>query len=79
MKLISWNIEGLKAKLESKRLHELVAEQKPDLLCLQEVKTTDFPSELHTLGFKNILYNTQKRISGVMTLCNFIPKSDKSK
>ena len=77
MKLISWNIEGLKAKLESKRLHELVAEQKPDLLCLQEVKTADFPSELNTLGFKNILHNTQKQVSGVMTLCNREVVADK--
>ena len=77
MKLISWNIEGLKAKLESGTLQDLVAQQKPDLLCLQEVKTADFPSELHTLGFKNILHNTQKQVSGVMTLCNLAVTNDK--
>ena len=77
MKLISWNINGLKAKLESKKLQDLVAEQKPDLLCLQEVKTTKFPRELHALGFKNILHNTQKQISGVMTLCNLEVVADK--
>ena len=77
MKLISWNIEGLKAKLENKKLQNLVAEQKPDLLCLQEVKTADFPQEIQTLGFKNILHNTQKQVSGVMTLCNCAVVADK--
>ena len=75
MKLISWNIEGLKAKLESKKLQDLVAKQKPDFLCLQEVKTADFPNELNTLGFKNILHNTQKQ--RVMTLCNRAYSADK--
>lgn len=77
MKLISWNINGLKAKLESKKLQDLIAEQKPDLLCLQEVKTANFPSELNALGFKNILHNTQKQVSGVMTLCNREVVADK--
>ncbi|MGX3011785.1 exodeoxyribonuclease III [Helicobacter sp. 23-1044] len=77
MKLISWNIEGLKAKVEGKRLQDLVAAQKPDLLCLQEVKTADFPHELNALGFKNILHNTQKQNSGVMTLCNRAVVADK--
>ena len=58
-------------------MQNLVAEQKPDLLCLQEVKTADFPQELHTLGFKNILHNTQKQVSGVMTLCNRAYSADK--
>lgn len=75
MKLISWNIEGLRAKIE--HLQDLVAQQKPDFMCLQEVKTADFPHELHALGFKNIFYNTQKQISGVMTLCNCNVISDK--
>lgn len=77
MKLISWNINGLKAKLESKKLQDLIATQKPDLLCLQEVKTADCPSELNALGFKNILHNTQKQVSGVMTLCNLEVVADK--
>ena len=77
MKLISWNIDGLQKKIEKKKLQDLVAKQKPDLLCLQEIKTTKFPQELYALGFKNILHNTQKKVSGVMTLCNCAVVVDK--
>lgn len=36
MKLISWNINGIKAKFEA--LKALVAEHSPDIICLQKVK-----------------------------------------
>ena len=39
MKLISWNVNGLRAVLKKKFLEFLDAEQ-PDILCLQETKCT---------------------------------------
>jgi exodeoxyribonuclease-3 len=39
MKLISWNVNGLRAVLKKKFL-EFLAAEKPDVLCLQETKCT---------------------------------------
>lgn len=52
MKLVSWNVNSLKARLP--RLLELLAEHAPDVVCLQETKTeaTSFPAaELRTAGY----------------------------
>src|SRR5262249_54174770 len=39
MKLISWNVNGLRAVMKRNFLEFLTAEQ-PDILCLQEIKCT---------------------------------------
>ncbi|HEY4416678.1 MAG TPA: exodeoxyribonuclease III [Verrucomicrobiae bacterium] len=39
MKLISWNVNGLRAVMK-KNFLEFIAEQQPDILCLQETKCT---------------------------------------
>jgi len=52
MKLISWNVNGLRAVLK-KGFVEFIEEQKPDILCLQETKASpdqvelDFPQLPH--------------------------------
>ena len=49
MKLISWNVNGLRAVLK-KNFREFIAEATPDILCLQETKArpeqVEIPSEL---------------------------------
>ena len=42
MKIISWNVNGLKSIIEKGFLEEIMA-QDPDILCLQEVKSTEIP------------------------------------
>lgn len=42
MKIISWNVNGLKSIIEKGFLEEIIA-QDPDILCLQEVKSTEIP------------------------------------
>ena len=38
MKLVTWNVNSLKQRLP--RVLELLAEHQPDVVCLQETKTT---------------------------------------
>jgi|UniRef100_A0A6C0EFA9 exodeoxyribonuclease-3 len=38
MKIISWNINGLRSLLKKKYLDELIYEENPDILCLSETK-----------------------------------------
>ncbi len=42
MKIISWNVNGIKSLIENGFLEEIMA-QDPDILCLQEVKSTEIP------------------------------------
>ncbi|HZD01232.1 MAG TPA: exodeoxyribonuclease III [Actinomycetes bacterium] len=52
MLLVTWNVNSLKARLP--RLLELLEEQRPDVVCLQETKAaagTTFPLELAAAGY----------------------------
>ena len=68
MKLASFNINGIKARLP--RLKEWLEETRPAVACLQEVKSQDkdFPaSEFEELGYQAI-WHGQKAFNGVAIL-----------
>ena len=68
MKIASFNINGIKARLP--RLKEWLAETRPTVACLQEIKTQDdgFPtSEFEELGYQAI-WHGQKSFNGVAIL-----------
>ncbi|QCD53403.1 exodeoxyribonuclease III [Campylobacter sp. RM16192] len=74
MKLISWNVNGLRA-VASKDGFGWLDEVKPDFLGLQEIKVkeVDVPSEIYKLGFSDVSVNSAVRAgySGVMSLSKF--------
>ena len=43
MKIISWNVNGIKSTYQSGDLQELVKKESPDILCIQEIKTVEVP------------------------------------
>ncbi|HWT13536.1 MAG TPA: exodeoxyribonuclease III [Allosphingosinicella sp.] len=68
MKIVTYNLNGIRARLP--RLTEYLAEQKPDVLCLQEVKCADeaFPIEdLRAAGYDGV-WHGQKGFNGVAVL-----------
>ena len=68
MKIASWNINGIKARIEN--LKTWLDQTQPDIACLQEVKSVDenFPtSELEALGY-NVAVHGQKSFNGVAIL-----------
>ncbi len=70
MKIASFNINGIKARLP--RLKEWLAETRPTVACLQEVKSQDenFPvSEFEELGYQAI-WHGQKSFNGVAILAD---------
>lgn len=70
MKIASFNINGIKARLP--RLKEWLAETRPAVACLQEIKTVDegFPAdEFEALGYKAI-WHGQKSFNGVAILAD---------
>lgn len=44
MKIISWNVNGIKSSHKGGHLEELVKNESPDILCIQEIKTVDVPN-----------------------------------
>lgn len=68
MKIVTYNINGIKARLP--RLLEYLAEQQPDVVCLQELKTSDdtFPEgDIRAAGY-GAVWHGQKSWNGVAVL-----------
>src|ERR1041384_4559129 len=68
MKIVTYNLNGIRARLP--RLIEYLDEQKPDALCLQEIKCDDdaFPiMDLRAAGYDGI-WHGQKGFNGVAIL-----------
>ncbi len=68
MKIATWNINGVKARIDS--LLAWLKEATPDIACLQEIKSVDegFPrAEIEALGY-NVETHGQKGFNGVAIL-----------
>ena len=66
MRICTWNINSVRIRID--HINRLLAEQKPDLLCLQEIKVENrlFPSNLGlNCGYKHIFVHGQKAYNGV--------------
>ena len=68
MKIATWNINGIKARLDSVRTW--LAEASPDVVCLQEIKSVDenFPAEVFEEMGYNVAVHGQKSFNGVALL-----------
>ena len=68
MKIATWNINGIKARIEV--VLAWLRQENPDIVCLQEIKSVDegFPrAEIEALGY-NIKTHGQKGFNGVAIL-----------
>lgn len=69
IKIATWNVNSVRMRLS--HIKQLVQHQKPDILCLQEIKCADdkFPrDEILKSGFKHIAIRGQKTHHGVAIL-----------
>jgi exodeoxyribonuclease-3 len=68
MKIATWNINGVKARIDT--VLEWLKEAQPDIACFQEIKSVDenFPREaIEELGY-NVATHGQKSFNGVALL-----------
>ena len=68
MKITTWNINGVKARLEAAVTY--LKQESPDVICFQEIKSVDegFPREaFEELGY-NVETHGQKGFNGVAIL-----------
>ncbi len=69
MRLITWNINSVRARLPL--ADRLIRQTQPDILCLQETKVVDeaFPGEFfQALGYEKLILRGQKNHHGVAIL-----------
>lgn len=68
MKLISWNVNGLRAVLK-KNFYEFVNEADPDILCIQETKMQEGQADVELPGYHKYWCSAEKKgYSGTLTL-----------
>lgn len=73
MKIVTWNINGVRARIEN--LVHWLGESQPDIVCLQEIKTVDegFPRlEIEAAGY-HVETHGQKGFNGVAILSKTKP------
>ena len=60
MRLISWNVNGIRAAMK-KGFLEFVTEQDPDILCIQETKMQEGQAEVPLDGYHQDWYSAEKK------------------
>ncbi len=71
MKIATWNVNSIKARMHA--VTQWLTEAQPDVACLQEIKTVDegFPRmEIEALGY-NVATHGQKSYNGVAVLSKY--------
>ena len=77
MKIISWNVAGLRACYK-KGLEEFFLSELPDMFCMQETKVLEKENPLHIEEYKEYLYPAEKKgYSGTMIYSKIEPLSIK--
>lgn len=74
MKIVTWNINGIKARIANLKIW--LEESQPDIACLQEVKSVDenFPrEEIEALGY-HVETHGQKGFNGVALISKISPE-----
>lgn len=77
MKIISWNVAGLRACYK-KGLEDFFLSELPDMFCMQETKVLEKENPLHIEGYKEYLYPAEKKgYSGTIIYSKIEPLSIK--
>ncbi|MFP5519571.1 MAG: exodeoxyribonuclease III [Bdellovibrionia bacterium] len=80
MKIVSWNVNGIRACYK-KGLLDFIENEAPDIFCIQETKAhiEQVEDEVKDLGYKNYYWSSAKRkgYSGVASFMDKAPKSIK--
>ena len=77
MKLISWNVNGVRSIHKKGTLMTLIEKHKPDYICLQETKAEQHQSELILQGYEEYWNSStsKKGYAGTAIFCKEEPES----
>jgi exodeoxyribonuclease III len=74
MKIISWNVNGIRAALKKGFFADFIAAEQPDVLCLQETKALPEQVDLEVPGYTAHWHSAEKKgYSGVLILTRTEP------
>ncbi len=74
MKIASWNVNSIRARLD--HVTAWLKRAQPDVLLMQELKRTEFPAEVFKeLGYESVAV-TQKAYNGVAILSRYPDRDD---
>ncbi|KUO92475.1 MAG: exodeoxyribonuclease III [Thermocladium sp.] len=77
MKLLSWNVNGLRAAM-GKGLIDIVRSGEYDILMFQEIRTSEVPLDFQVSGYETYVFPAKRSgYSGTMTLTRLKPLSVK--
>lgn len=84
MKIIAWNVNGIRAMLKKKDLIDLINDENPDIFCMSEIKTSnkhdDIEDEIHKkLKCKYHIYWNSSKIKGGYSGTAILTKKEPSK
>jgi len=79
MKIISWNVNGIRAVMRKGEFLPLIKAQKPDIICLQETKAEQHQSEIDLPDYEEFWNSAEKKgYSGTAIFSKIKPLSMKS-
>ncbi|XKT74662.1 MAG: exodeoxyribonuclease III [Patescibacteria group bacterium UBA2163] len=61
MKLVSWNVNGIRAVIRKELFTPMVKELKPDILCLQETKAQPGQVEIDLPGYEEYWHSAERK------------------
>lgn len=60
LKVYSWNVNGIRAVLKKGALQDFIAKERPDILCLQEIKASENQIDYDAEDYKKFVYPAEK-------------------
>jgi exodeoxyribonuclease-3 len=78
IKILSWNVNGIRAVARKEALEPLINNENPDIICLQETKISkedDFPKKYKEIGYNLFISHSKEKkgYSGVAILSKSKP------
>ena len=71
LRLFSWNINGIRAAIKKNALQDFLAQETPDILCLQEVKAKPEQIDFDFSGlFESINLPSKREIKRIRNRIN---------
>ena len=60
LKIYSWNVNGIRAVIKKNMLEPFIANEQPDILCLQEMKAKQEQAEIDLPDYEQFWYSAEK-------------------
>ncbi len=75
MRIVSWNVNGIRAVHRKELFMPFIKQLKPDIICLQETKAEEHQSELDLMGYEEYWHSAKKKgYSGTAIFTKQVPE-----